>query len=126
MSTPVAAVVGVLSAAVALDGVSVRSGFPQDSPDKGIWVVADGGLPPVQELGTGLAWHQPRVLVYCRVGPRDHDDLETLAAAARSAINQTAPAGYTQSVASGDVRQINSDSRQRHISVFAAQLTIRE
>lgn len=95
MATPAAAVTTLLAAA--LPGEVVRPGFEQDNPDRGIWVSAAGGLPPTQICGVAETVKQPRVRIFVRVGPREHDELETLLESVESAVNRTAPAGYTVS-----------------------------
>ena len=133
MSTVAADVVTVLQAdapLVALLGAStdIRKGFMQQDGDLGVWVVPSGGFSPVEELGASAAYHRPRVRIYCRVGPRNHDDLEALVQAAKAAIHRNPPSGYTSAVVEGDITELPaaSDQYQRSAAVFAALLVIRE
>lgn len=93
--TPAQAVADLIAAA--LPSEDVRPGFEQDNPDRGVWVSAAGGPPHLQIAGVSESIKQPRVRIYARVGPRDHDELETLCASVEAAVNRSAPSGYAVS-----------------------------
>lgn len=123
MATPASAVRGVLAAALPTE--DVRTGTEQQDGDRGIWVSQAGGLPPIQVAGVAEAVEQYRVRVFCRVGPRDHDELETLVESARSAVSRTAPTGYAVSNPTPAAEQA-PDQYGRAAASFRVALTIIE
>lgn len=120
---PAKAVQTVLAAA--LVGETVRVGFPQNEPDRGVWCIPTGGFAP-EPIQGGEDLRRPTVQVFCRAKARDDASLETLVWAALNAINRTAPTDYTSALPLGDPTQLLPDENGRPRATFNVALVLIE
>ena len=121
---PAKAVQTVLAAA--LTGVTVRVGRPQDTPDKGVWVVATGGYAPIPICGADEDLRRPTVQVYVREAKGNAEALETLVWQALNAINRTPPTDYASALPASDPIDLQPDENGRPRASFNVELVIIE
>lgn len=121
---PAKAVCTVLAAA--LSGETVRVGFPQDTPDRGVWCIPTGGFAPVPLLGGDGDMRRPTVQVFCRAARGADASLEALVWSALDAINRTPPTDYVSALPLGDPIQLQPDENGRPRSSFNVALLLVE
>lgn len=121
--TPATAIQTAIATALPLE--NVRTGLEQEDADRGIWCALSGGPPTIHVGGTAERVEQPRVRVFVRVGPRDHDELEALVHSARAAVNGIEPTDYAVSTCTQAI-ELAPDRHGRKAASFRVDLTIIE
>lgn len=116
----------MLAAAGALSGETIRIGYPEDKPDRGIWCIDSAAGPTFYEQGTGEKMLQARVQVFVRAKARNVESGTTLAWAAHDALCDGLPTDYTKSDPVAAPSQLRPDENDRPRWSINVQTTLIE
>jgi len=123
---PAKAVYDVLSAAGSLSGETIRIGYPESAPDRGVWCIDATAGPTIPEQGSGEKMLQPRVQVFVRAKTRDLESGTTLAWAVHDALYDGLPTDYTRSVPLTSPIQLQPDELDRPRWSINCEMTLIE
>lgn len=120
---PDKAVYDVLAADGTLSGETIRVGRPNDTPVRGIWCLATGGIANVPIQGD-VDIRQPTVQIICRAKKERKDLALDLAYLVKAAINRTVPTGYTSARVLADPLPISPDENGRELVTLNVALVV--